>query len=173
MPEFDPATNGRRPENDLPPLPPRGRGVMLLVSVSGMTALSLLVGSLIGGVAAALLGLEGRAQQNLFLACAGVGSAVGVWLGVRMAERFGGTSGEASRRSLVAYGLVGLLVALALAAIVANPLVPITAIMLPGVAAVVGDVLGTRELYAAHAARAREAKKAAQARAEEQASEQD
>ncbi len=162
--------------DELPDLPPRGRGVMLLVMVSGMTALNLVLGSMIGAVVGAAMGLEDKALQNVFMTGAGLGAVAGVWFGIKAGTRFGGTSGQAGQRRLFAHGMVGLLLAMALAALVASPFIPLLAIMLPGVGAVVGDVLATRPLYAAHAERnkkAREAEEAQQAREREEAEEMD
>lgn len=178
MPEINPTANGYRLSagDELPDLPPRGRGVMLLVMVSGMTALNLVFGSMVGAVIGAGLSLEDRALQNVFMTGAGLGSVAGVWFGIKVGTRFGGTSGQAGQRRLFAHGLAGLLLALALAALVASPFIPLLAIMLPGVAAVIGDVLATRPLYAAHADRnkkAREAEEAQEALEREEAEEMD
>lgn len=172
MPEFDPAVNGHRlGGEELPPLPPRGRGVMLLVMVSGMTALNLVFGSMVGAIIGAAMGLEDRSLQNVFMTGAGVGACAGVWFGIKVGTRFGGTSGLAGQKRLFAYGMAGLLLAMPLAALVASPFIPLIAIMLPGIGAVVGDVLATRPLHAAHAARDEKAWEAEEAAAAEAAEE--
>lgn len=158
MPEFDPTANGRRSEEDLPALPPRGRGVMLLVSVSGLTLANLILGSIVGAVIGAALGTEGDARFRVVLTCAGIGAVAGVWLGVRFGERMGGTSGEAGRLRLFLSAVSGLAIGVALVPTVDNAFVPITAIMLPGIAAVIADVLATRGLHRAHAEQARRAR---------------
>ncbi|MEX2587202.1 MAG: hypothetical protein WD602_04315 [Actinomycetota bacterium] len=170
MPKFDAVSRARDPDrDDLPDLPPRGRGLMLLVTVSGMTALNLVFGSMIGAVIGAAIGLEDESLRTVFMAGAGLGAGAGVWFGVKMGIRFGGTSGEATQKRLFVHGLVGLVAAMVLAALVASPFVPLIAIMLPGVAAVVGDVLATRPLVVAHSIRAERARAAEEAEEAEEA----
>lgn len=106
--------------------------------VSALTGLNLMLGGGIGGVVGAMTG-AGDALPALVVLGAGLGAAVGVFFGVRVALRFGGSSGMSSPAWLTGWALAGLVGSIALAATLQSPLTPILAILLPGLAAALGD----------------------------------
>ncbi|CAN5822591.1 hypothetical protein BH23ACT12_BH23ACT12_02450 [soil metagenome] len=144
MSDFDPTSNGRpvangsKPSSAPAPGPRRGGAILLMALVSAMTGLNLMLGGGIGGVVGAVTN-AGDALPALVVLGAGLGGLIGVIFGVRVALRFGGSSGISSVKWLTGWGLAGLLGSIALAATVASPLTPILAILLPGLAAALGD----------------------------------
>jgi hypothetical protein len=147
LPDFDPKTNGHKAPPPPPP-PRRGGGILLLALVSAFTGLNLLIGGAIGAIVGSATN-SGDVVPALVALGAGLGGAVGVYFGVRVCVRLGGSSGVASVRWLTAWGLAGLLGSIALAATVASPLTPIIAILLPGIAAALGDRYATKKHLAA------------------------
>jgi hypothetical protein len=143
LPEFDPKTNGHKGPPPPPP-PRRGGGILLMALVSAFTGLNLLLGGAIGFIVGYVTN-AGDVVPALVALGAGLGGAVGVFFGVRVCVRLGGSSGVASPRWLTAWGLAGLLGSVALAAWVASPLTPIMAILLPGIAAALGDRYATKK----------------------------
>lgn len=113
-----------------------------------MTGLNLMLGGGIGGVVGALTN-AGDSLPALVALGAGLGGAVGVFFGVRVALRFGGSSGISSQRWLTGWGFAGLVGSVALAATVRSPLTPIMAILLPGLAAAMGDRYAVKKHLAA------------------------
>ena len=138
MPEFDPKVNGHRIKAQPPPPPRRGSGVLLLTLVSALTGLNMMIGA---GIGAIVGGVTRAGQVTAALAAigAGLGGAIGVALGVRVAQRVGGSSGRSSARWLTGWGIAGLIGSIALAATVTSPILPIIAILLPGLLALLGD----------------------------------
>jgi hypothetical protein len=116
--------------------------------VSAMTGLNLMLGGGLGFLVGALTD-AGDTTPALVVLGAGLGAATGVFFGVRVALGFGGSSGISSQRWLTGWGLAGLVGSVALAATVASPLTPIIAILLPGLAAALGDRYATRRHLAA------------------------
>ncbi len=154
MPDFDPTTNGHpRSNGHLGPkastsTPRRGGAILLMALVSAMTGLNLMLGGGIGGIVGALTD-AGDTLPALVVLGAGLGAAVGVFFGVRVALRFGGSSGISSAKWLTAWGFAGLVGSIALAALVASPLTPIICILLPGLAAALGDRYAVKKHLAA------------------------
>lgn len=144
MPDFDPKSNGHRLVKGAEDPPPRGGGILMLAAVSGLTALNLLLGAGAGAVIARLLGLKGRAIAAPMLAAAGLGGAIGVWVGVRVALRLSGGSGRAAARWGTAGGIAGLVAAVAFAASAIGPLIPVIAVLLPGAGAMIGHSMQGR-----------------------------
>lgn len=107
--------------------------------VSAITGLNLLLGAGVGTVVGSLFGFQEAELAPLMLIGAGLGGAIGVHLGARVAFRNGGVSGAASERQITLWGLAGLVGSIALAALVSSPFTPILAIALPGLMAVLGD----------------------------------
>ena len=144
MPEFDPQTNGHRLRAEASSqLPRRGGGVLLLTLISALTGLNLMLGAAVGAIVGAVTD-AGDATPALAAVGAGLGGAIGVVLGVRVALRLGGSSGCSSARWLTGWGLGGLVGSVALAAFMAGPFTPIVAILLPGLAALLGDRYSAR-----------------------------
>lgn len=154
MPDFDPTTNGHPLSNgqkggaSKPASPRRGGGILLMALVSAMTGLNLMLGGGVGGVVGAITD-AGDSLPALVALGAGLGGAIGVYFGVRVALRLGGSSGISSFKWLTGWGLAGLLASVALAATVASPLTPIIAILLPGVSAALGDRYAVKRHLAA------------------------
>jgi hypothetical protein len=145
-PRFDPSTNGHRSPAKKALPPAGGPGVLMVTIVSAMTGFNLMIGGGVGALLALPLGVRGNAVGVPVVLCAAAGGIVGVWLGVKLAARFGGGSEErTARRLATAGGLVGLVGAVALASARVNTFVPIVAIMLPGVGAWLGDRLAARK----------------------------
>ena len=172
MPDFDPTTNGHPQSNghlgpkSSTPAPRRGGAILLMALVSAMTGLNLMLGGGIGGIVGALTD-AGDTLPALVALGAGVGAAIGVFFGVRVALRFGGSSGISSAKWLTAWGFAGLVGSIALAALVASPLTPIIAILLPGLAAALGDRYAVKK----HLASTGEAKPKPKVREQEEAPE--
>jgi len=144
-PKFDPSANGHRIPRKQEPPPAGGQGVLMVTVVSAMTGFNLTIGGAVGALLALLLGIRGNAVGVPVVLCAAVGGILGVWLGVKVAARFGGaTEGRAARKLATAGGLVGLAAAVALAGARVSTLAPVLAIMLPGVGAWLGDRLAAR-----------------------------
>jgi hypothetical protein len=139
-PRFDPSTNGhRRPDKKVVP-PSGGQGVLMVTVVSAMTGFNLMIGAGVGAVLALPLGLRGNGVGVPLVLGAAAGGILGVWLGVKVAARFGGaTEGRGTHKLAALGGLVGLAAAVALAGARVNTLAPVLAIMLPGVGAWLGD----------------------------------
>lgn len=117
----------------------------MVTVVSALTGFNLMLGGVVGALLALPLGLKGNAVGVPVVLCAAVGGILGVWLGVKVASRFGGaTEGRAARKLATAGGLVGLAAAVALASARVGTLAPVLAIMLPGVGAWLGDRLSVR-----------------------------
>jgi hypothetical protein len=154
LPDFDPTTNGHPLSNgqkdgpSRPAAPRRGGGILLMALVSAMTGLNLMLGGGLGFLVATLTDAEDILPALVALG-AGLGAAIGVFFGVRVALGFGGSSGLSSQRWLTGWGLAGLVGSIALAAAVASPLTPIIAILLPGLAAALGDRFATKKHLAA------------------------
>lgn len=154
MPDFDPTTNGHPQSNGhlgpkpSTPAPRRGGAILLMALVSAMTGLNLMLGGGVGGVVGALTD-AGDSLPALVALGAGLGGAIGVFFGVRVALRFGGGSGISSAKWLTGWGFAGLVGSVALAALVASPLTPIIAILLPGLAAALGDRYAVKKDLAA------------------------
>ncbi len=147
MPEFDPSSNGHRVAAAKPPPARSGQGVLMVMLVSALTGFNLMIGGAVGALAALPLGVRESAVGVPVVVGAAIGGALGVWLGVKVAARFGGASG--GPRGFVwaiAGGLVGLCAAVALASYRITTLVPVLAILLPGVAAWFGDRLAARKV---------------------------
>lgn len=144
MPDFDPRANGHRLRSGDKPAAPRGSGVLLVMMVSALTGLNLLIGAGLGVIVGSAVRGEDPAPPALVVIGAGMGGAMGVWLGVRVALHYGGAGGFASTRWLTAWGLAGLVGSIALAGLVASPFTPIVAVTLPGLAALAGDRFITR-----------------------------
>ena len=146
MPDFDPSTNGHRIAAQKTRPAGAGQGILIVSLVSALTGFNLLIGGGVGLIVAMLLGLRERSAGIPVVVLAAVGGAIGVWLGVRVAIRFGGASGSPkATRWAVAGGMAGLVAAVALASIRAGSVFPILAILLPGVGAWLGDRLATRK----------------------------
>lgn len=141
MSEFDPATNGHKPEPKSAVVrESSGRGVLLVTIVSATTGLNLMLGAGVGGLIAIPLGLKEASLGVIMVTTAGLGGLLGVIFGVRIAHRFGGTGqGAKDRIAAVAGGIAGLVGAVALAGLAQIPFVPILAVMLPGIGAWLGD----------------------------------
>ena len=145
MPDFDPSQNGHRVRAQQQQLAEsrRGGAVLLVTLVSALTGLNMMIGgalgAIVGGIAEA-----GETTPALAAVGAGVGGGIGVFLGVRVAMRLGGSGGAASVRALTLWGLVGLVGSVALAATVATIFTPFAAILLPGLAVVLGDRVATK-----------------------------
>ncbi len=163
---FDPNTNGHKTSSPNPAIPRRGGGVLLMAMVSAMTGLNLMLGGAVGGVVGALTD-AGDTLPALVALGAGLGGAIGVYFGVRVALRFGGSSGISSFKWLTAWGFAGLVGSIALAAVFVSPLTPVVAIILPGLAAALGDRYATKK----HLAATGQAKPKAKLREQEEASE--
>ncbi|HEU4868239.1 MAG TPA: hypothetical protein VFV09_10980 [Actinomycetota bacterium] len=154
MPDFDPTTNGHPKSNgqaggkSSASGPRRGGGILLMAVVSAMTGLNLMLGGGLGFVVGALTD-AGDATPALVVLGAGLGAAAGVFFGVRVALGFGGSSGISSQKWLTAWGFAGLVGSIALAALVASPLTPIICILLPGLAAALGDRYSVKKHLAA------------------------
>lgn len=154
MPDFDPTTNGhlvsngRKPGTAKPDAPRRGGAVLLMALVSAMTGLNLMLGGGLGFLVGALTD-AGETSPALVALGAGLGAAIGVFFGVRVALGFGGSSGMSSLKWLTGWGLGGLVGSIALAATLQSPLTPILAILLPGLAAALGDRLTVKKHLAA------------------------
>lgn len=118
----------------------------MVTLVSALTGLNLMIGAGLGTLMAVPFGLRGSAAGLPLLVLAAIGGAVGVWLGVKVAVRFGGASGKpkGTRWATVA-GIAGLLCAVVLSAFQVGVFVPIVAVLLPGFAAWLGDRLATRK----------------------------
>jgi hypothetical protein len=117
----------------------------MVTLVSAMTGFNLMIGAGVGALLALLLGLRGNAVGVPVVLAAAAGGILGVWLGVKVAARFGGaTEGRMARKLATAGGLVGLVAAVALASARVITLAPVLAIILPGVGAWLGDRLAAR-----------------------------
>ena len=137
MPDFDPKANGHRIKAQPSP-PRRGSGVLLLTLVSALTGLNMMIGAGIGAIVGGITN-AGEVTAALAAIGAGLGGAIGVAIGVRVALRVGGSSGVSTARSLTGWGIAGLIASIALAATLTSPFLPIIAILLPGLLALVGD----------------------------------
>ena len=149
MPEFDPRTNGHRLKSESTPVPRRGGGVLLLALVSALTGLNLLIGAGVGAIVGAVTDADDLTPALAAIG-AGLGGAVGVAVGVKVTLRLGGSSGVSSARWLTAWGIAGLVGSIALAATLVTPLTPILAILLPGLAALLGDRYAAKKHIARH-----------------------
>jgi hypothetical protein len=146
LPDFDPSGNGHRIAAEKAPLPRSGQGVLMVTLVSALTGFNLMIGGGVGALLAVPIGLRGSAVGVPLVVGAAFGGAIGVWLGVKVAARFGGTSG--GRKAFVwavAGGLAGLCAAVALASFRINTFLPVLAVLLPGIGAWLGDRLGSRK----------------------------
>ena len=147
MPDFDPSRNGHPTAAAKEAPPPRsGQGVLMVTLVSALTGFNLMIGGGVGALLAVPLGLRGSAVGVPVIVGAALGGAIGVWLGVKIAARFGGASG--GRRAFVwavTGGLVGLCGAVALASLRINTIMPVLAVLLPGVGAWFGDRFASRK----------------------------
>ena len=143
MPRFDPSANGhRRAEGDSEPPRTGGAGVLMVAVVSSLTGLMMLVGSGLGTLLGYLLGIKSPGIAVPIFLGAALGGIGGVLLGVRVAGRFGGSSEAANSQR---YGAIGGWLGLAAAVGVASlQVLPIVAIMLPGIGAWLGDRIALR-----------------------------
>lgn len=140
--------------------------MLLLTLVSALTGLNLMLGAMVGAIVGAATE-AGDATPALAAVGAGLGGAIGVILGVRVALRLGGASGSSSARWLTGWGMAGLVGSIALAAFLASPFTPIIAIVLPGLAALLGDRFAAKKALA----RSGEATRKPKLREQEEASE--
>lgn len=149
MPDFDPSQNGHRVRAQQQQIAEsrRGGAVLLVTLVSALTGLNMMIGGAIGAIVGTVT-KAGEATAAVAAVGAGIGGGIGVFLGVRVALRLGGSGGVASARALTAWGLVGLVGSVALAATVATVFTPFAAILLPGLAVVLGDRIATKRKLA-------------------------
>ena len=144
MPNFDPTSNGHRLVKSSSTSEPGSAGVVLLAIVSAFTGLSLLTGATAGALVAAILRLKGSAFITPVAIGSGVAAGVGVWLGVRVSERFARRSANAGRLWPTVGGLAGLVAAVAIASRGLGPWAPFVVILLPGLGALLGDTSAGR-----------------------------
>lgn len=145
MPDFDPSQNGHRIKSQQHQIAEsrRGGAVLLVTLVSALTGLNMMIGGALGAIVGGIT-KAGEATAALAAAGAGIGGGIGVFLGVRVAVRLGGAGGAASVRALTLWGVAGLVGSVALAATVATVFTPFAAILLPGLAVVLGDRVATK-----------------------------
>jgi uncharacterized membrane protein len=141
LPDFDPTSNGHRLVKSSDRTESRNSGGVLLVAiVSALTGLSLLMGATAGALIAAVLGLKGQTFITPVVVASGLAAGVGVWVGIRVFDRFV-TRSRPGRGQVwpTVGGVVGLVAAVAIASKGLGPLAPIIVILLPGLGALLGE----------------------------------